>query len=74
MASIFELTFLGTGTSVGVPMIGCQCETCRSTDPRDKRSRCSVLIKTPECQFVIDTGPVGSRHATKPLTSETAWI
>lgn len=57
MASIFELTFLGTGTSVGVPMIGCQCETCRSTDPRDKRSRCSVLIKTPECQFVIDTGP-----------------
>ena len=56
MAS-FELTFLGTGSSVGVPMIGCACETCRSTDPRDKRLRCSVLVRTPECQFVVDTGP-----------------
>lgn len=56
MAS-FDLTFLGTGTSVGIPMIGCSCETCRSTDPRDKRLRCSVLVRTPECDFVVDTGP-----------------
>ncbi len=55
--SAFELTFLGTGTSVGVPMIGCDCETCRSTDPRDKRLRSSIYIKTPECAFVVDTGP-----------------
>lgn len=55
--SAFELTFLGTGTSVGVPMIGCDCETCRSTDPRDKRTRSSIYIQTPECAFVVDTGP-----------------
>jgi phosphoribosyl 1,2-cyclic phosphate phosphodiesterase len=53
----FTLTFLGTGTSVGVPMIGCDCPTCRSTDPRDKRLRSSVWIRTPEAAFVVDTGP-----------------
>ena len=52
-----EITFLGTGTSVGIPMIGCDCETCRSTDPRDKRYRSSVHVKTPEVAFVVDTGP-----------------
>ncbi len=52
-----ELTFLGTGTSVGVPMIGCDCETCRSTDPRDKRLRSSIHVSTPECAFVVDAGP-----------------
>lgn len=52
-----QLTFLGTGTSVGVPMIGCDCETCRSTDPRDKRTRSSVYLETPECAWVVDTGP-----------------
>jgi len=56
MAS-FDFTFLGTGTSVGIPMIGCGCETCRSTDPRDKRTRCSVLLRSPELSFVVDTGP-----------------
>jgi phosphoribosyl 1,2-cyclic phosphate phosphodiesterase len=55
--SALELTFLGTGTSVGVPMIGCDCETCRSTDPRDKRARSSIYVTTPECAFVVDTGP-----------------
>ncbi len=53
----FELTFLGTGTSVGVPMINCDCATCRSTDPRDKRTRSSIYIQTAECSFVVDTGP-----------------
>jgi phosphoribosyl 1,2-cyclic phosphate phosphodiesterase len=55
--SAFELTFLGTGTSVGVPMIGCDCETCRSTDPRDKRTRSSVYLTAPDFAFVVDTGP-----------------
>lgn len=43
-----ELLFLGTGTSSGVPMIGCGCEVCRSHDPRDQRTRASVLIRYPD--------------------------
>ena len=50
------LTFLGTGTSQGVPMIGCDCAVCRSSDPRDNRLRSSVYVQTPELSFVIDTG------------------
>ena len=42
-----ELTFLGTGTSAGIPMIGCDCGVCRSTDPRDRRDRASVLLRYP---------------------------
>jgi phosphoribosyl 1,2-cyclic phosphate phosphodiesterase len=54
--SKFVLTFLGTGTSQGVPMIGCDCAVCRSTDPRDERLRSSVYIQTPEGSWVVDTG------------------
>jgi phosphoribosyl 1,2-cyclic phosphate phosphodiesterase len=50
-------TFLGTGTSVGVPMIGCDCAVCRSTDPRNNRYRCSVNIATPRGNILIDTTP-----------------
>jgi phosphoribosyl 1,2-cyclic phosphate phosphodiesterase len=50
-------TFLGTGTSQGVPMIGCDCAVCSSTDPRDKRTRASVYLETPGGAFVVDTGP-----------------
>ena len=53
----FELTFLGTGTSLGVPMIGCACPVCQSTDPRDQRDRSSLFIRTPELCWVVDTGP-----------------
>ena len=41
-----KITFLGTGTSTGVPEIGCQCEVCTSKDPRDWRLRTSVLVET----------------------------
>jgi phosphoribosyl 1,2-cyclic phosphate phosphodiesterase len=50
-------TFLGTGTSMGVPMIGCSCEVCTSDDPRNHRYRCSVLIRTPGGNLLIDTPP-----------------
>mgnify|MGYP003467482154 CR=1 FL=1 len=52
-----KLTFLGTGTSCGVPTIGCQCYTCTRTDPHDKRLRCSVLIETETTRVLIDSGP-----------------
>jgi phosphoribosyl 1,2-cyclic phosphate phosphodiesterase len=50
-----RVTLLGTGTSTGVPMIGCQCRVCRSRDPRDKRLRVSVLIEHEERNILIDT-------------------
>lgn len=53
----FTFTFLGTGTSHGIPMLACDCEVCRSADPRDKRTRTSAYVETPECAWVIDTGP-----------------
>ncbi len=52
-----EITFLGTGTSQGVPIIGCQCEVCKSTDPKDKRLRSSIMIEDKGYTFVVDTGP-----------------
>lgn len=50
-----RLTFLGTGTSTGVPFIGCDCETCRSEDPRDQRLRVSVLVEHNGTQILVDT-------------------
>lgn len=52
-----RITFLGTGTSQGVPIIACPCIVCQSKDPMDKRLRTSVLIEEKERTFVIDTGP-----------------
>jgi phosphoribosyl 1,2-cyclic phosphate phosphodiesterase len=55
--STFQATFLGTGTSQGVPVIGCDCSVCSSSDERDKRLRVSLLLKFPHANLVIDTGP-----------------
>ena len=52
-----KLTFLGTGTSQGVPVIGCRCEVCCSADKRDKRLRTSAMIEVGDCRFIIDAGP-----------------
>lgn len=52
-----EVEFLGTGTSTGVPVIGCSCEVCRSSDVRDKRFRSSVVVRTRGVNFLIDCGP-----------------
>ncbi len=50
-----KLTFLGTGTSTGVPSIACDCETCLSEDPRDKRLRVSILIEHENTRVLVDT-------------------
>jgi len=52
-----RITFLGTGTSHGVPMIGCECATCRSTDPHDNRLRPSIFIETSSARVLVDAGP-----------------
>jgi len=53
----FKVSFLGTGTSTGIPMIGCTCEVCTSTDSKDKRLRSSVLIQSHTTSIIIDTTP-----------------
>jgi phosphoribosyl 1,2-cyclic phosphate phosphodiesterase len=53
----FKITFLGTGTSQGIPVIGCKCRVCSSDDPRDKRLRTSVLLTDSGENIVIDAGP-----------------
>ncbi|HEX4932842.1 MAG TPA: MBL fold metallo-hydrolase, partial [Gemmatimonadaceae bacterium] len=53
-----KLTFLGTGTSFGIPIIGCGCAVCRSTDPRDRRTRIGAVIESDGgTRLLIDTPP-----------------
>jgi phosphoribosyl 1,2-cyclic phosphate phosphodiesterase len=52
-----KITFLGTGTSTGVPMIGCHCEVCESVDTKDKRLRSSILVQSALTTLVVDTTP-----------------
>lgn len=51
------ITFLGTGTSTGVPMIGCACDVCTSPDQKDKRLRSSIMVQSSTTTFVVDTTP-----------------
>lgn len=53
----FKLLFLGTGTSTGIPMIGCDCPVCKSTDPRNRRLRSSVYITAGDLRILVDTSP-----------------
>lgn len=57
MNTLGKLTFLGSGTSQGVPVIACSCPTCCSENTKDKRLRASVLIELPDLAFAIDAGP-----------------
>ena len=50
-----KITFLGTGTSHGVPVIGCNCDVCQSKDPRNQRTRSSILIETKGLSLLVDT-------------------
>ncbi len=52
-----EMVVMGTGTSVGVPVPGCRCDVCLSEHPRNQRTRTGVLVRAPQGEFVIDTGP-----------------
>ena len=52
-----KVTLLGTGTSGGVPSLGCQCDVCRSIDPRDRRLRCVALVESATTRVLIDCGP-----------------
>ncbi len=66
-----KLTFLGTGTSTGVPSIGCECETCTSADPRDKRLRVSVLIEHAGQTVLVDTS---SDFRQQALRQRLKWL
>ena len=59
------VTLTGTGTSHGIPVIGCNCPVCRSNDPHDMRFRCSVYVKSGNTALVIDTGPEFRLQAIK---------
>lgn len=54
---MLKITFLGTGTSQGVPVIACECEVCKSRDEKDKRLRTSILVENEDTTVVIDSGP-----------------
>lgn len=52
-----KVIFLGTGTSTGIPLIGCHCEVCESNDPKDNRTRSSIYVEQDGVKIVVDTGP-----------------
>ncbi len=57
VSSPLEITLLGTGTSQGIPVIGCTCRTCQSTDPKDKRLRTAAFVQAGDLGLAIDLGP-----------------
>jgi len=67
-----KLTFLGTGTSFGVPQIGCGCAVCRSPDPRDRRNRVSALVETDDgagADHVVEAEALGDRVGVEAVGS-----
>ena len=54
---MMRLTFLGTGTSTGIPVLRCHCEACTSVDPRDRRRRCAAFLEADGRNILIDSGP-----------------
>ena len=69
-----KVTFLGTGTSQGVPVIGCDCEICQSMDYRDKRLRSSVHIEVDNHSIVIDTGPDFRQQMLRERTERLDFV
>lgn len=73
MKEPLKVTFLGTGTSQGVPVIACDCDVCQSTDPKDKRTRSSIMLSYQGKNYVIDSGPDFRqqmlRHQVKTLSA-----
>ena len=65
VADDVSLTFLGTGTSVGVPVIGCDCAVCRSDEPKNRRLRASVLLRAGALSLLVDSGPDLRRQALR---------
>ena len=69
-----EVTFLGTGTSQGIPIIGCDCKICQSNDDKDIRLRSSVYIKYNNSNIIIDTGPDFRQQALKEKIKNLDFI
>lgn len=70
-AGPIDVLFLGSGTSAGIPMIGCKCRVCTSSDPKDKRSRCSVVIAYDGAKVLIDVTP---ELRLQCVANEVDWI
>ncbi len=66
-----KITFLGSGTSQGVPIIACECDVCASVDPKDKRLRSSVMVEHNGKTIVVDTGP---DFRQQMLTADVKWL
>ena len=73
MNSQLTVTFLGTGTSQGVPVIGSDHPVCKSTDPKDKRLRVSVLLQWDNYNYVIDCGPDFRYQMLREGVTQSQW-
>lgn len=69
-----KLTFLGTGTSQGIPEIGCDCKVCNSKDIKDKRNRCSILLSDDKNNILVDCGPDFRHQALKANIKKIDYV
>ena len=69
-----SVTLLGTGTSTGVPVIGCTCRVCTSDDPRDARTRTACWIRVNGISIIIDTGPDFRQQALRGSEIDNTYI